>query len=664
MHGAHKIIFPKTVPNIKMIPYAAALAFLLVYVSSDSVEAYVESVAGSVDPDLGHFQPMVALLCGHGRINNQYLAEGQRWVSDPDPKAVCSKDKLSILEYCRKVYPKRDIRNIVESSRYYHVDGWCKVGQRGRSCRGSHWVKPYRCLEGDFQSDALLVPEHCLFDHIHNQSVCQSFDDWNQTAAHSCQGRSMRLRSFAMLLPCGVDIFSGVEFVCCPTEGKSSKEEGKGTSSEEDEDYDDYSSVEEEEETTSTTPSTTTSTTPGTTTERPVDHYFSHFDSKHEHDSFKEAQRNLEEGHREKVTKVMKEWSELEEHYQTMKHKDPKGAEDFRKKMSARFQKTVEALEEEGAAEKRQLAAMHQQRVLTIINMRKKSAMDCYTAALYQVPPKTKKIEKCLEKLLRALEKDRTHAVHHYRHGGGGGSPSQRSALLQHLANVDRVANQSLALLDRAPSVADKVRPRMAALWHSLRGRPSDNEQLLRQADLHRHTPPQPAPEHRQPQPQPQPQPEEGPGDSESVEDESLQPSGDSPSSPSSSSSSSSSSPLPQQGAQLLVHPTPRVAHAQGQLLHHSEGSYNTMRKEGLQKFKWNGSVYITLAFAGVALLTALLVGAVLLRRQAQRSPQAQGFVQVDQGALPASPEERHLASMQVNGYENPTYKYFEANTN
>lgn len=88
------------------------------------------------------------------------------------------------------------------------------------------------------------------------------------------------------------------------------------------------------------------------------------------------------------------------------------------------------------------------------------------------------------------------------------------------------------------------------------------------------------------------------------------------------------------------------------------------MRKEGLQKFKWNGSVYITLAFAGVALLTALLVGAVLLRRQAQRSPQAQGFVQVDQGALPASPEERHLASMQVNGYENPTYKYFEANTN
>jgi hypothetical protein len=37
-----------------------------------------------------------------------------------------------------------------------------------------------------------------------------------------------------------------------------------------------------------------------------------------------------------------------------------------------------------------------------------------------------------------------------------------------------------------------------------------------------------------------------------------------------------------------------------------------------------------------------------------------EGFVEVDQTA---SPEERHVASMQMNGYENPTYKYFEATT-
>ena len=70
--------------------------------------------------------------------------------------------------------------------------------------------------EGPFQSDALLVPEHCLFDHIHNQTKCWNFDQWNGTAGRACSDRSMRLRSFAMLLPCGIDVFSGVEFVCCP----------------------------------------------------------------------------------------------------------------------------------------------------------------------------------------------------------------------------------------------------------------------------------------------------------------------------------------------------------------------------------------------------------------------------------------------------------------
>ena len=37
-----------------------------------------------------------------------------------------------------------------------------------------------------------------------------------------------------------------------------------------------------------------------------------------------------------------------------------------------------------------------------------------------------------------------------------------------------------------------------------------------------------------------------------------------------------------------------------------------------------------------------------------------QGFIEVDTAA---SPEEKHMANMQINGYENPTYKYFEASS-
>lgn len=34
----------------------------------------------------------------------------------------------------------------------------------------------------------------------------------------SCGDRSMNLHDYGMLLPCGIDRFRGVEFVCCPVE--------------------------------------------------------------------------------------------------------------------------------------------------------------------------------------------------------------------------------------------------------------------------------------------------------------------------------------------------------------------------------------------------------------------------------------------------------------
>jgi amyloid beta A4 protein len=124
------------------------------------------------------------------------------------------------------MYPEKDITNIVESGHYIKLTGWCRRDSGGRcsdAAAATFWVKPFRCLEGPFQSDALLVPEHCLFDHVHNQTRCAGFDAWNRTAGDACRGRAMGLKSFGMLLPCGIDLFSGVEFVCCPRSSNSKK---------------------------------------------------------------------------------------------------------------------------------------------------------------------------------------------------------------------------------------------------------------------------------------------------------------------------------------------------------------------------------------------------------------------------------------------------------
>jgi amyloid beta A4 protein len=178
----------------------------------------------------------------------------------------------------------------------------------------------------------------------------------------------------------------------------------------------------------------------------------------------------------------MKDWSELEDRYQDLHSTDAKGAEEFKHKMTnrygilhhcvpsfsnyhligilssslplcpPRFQKLVKSMEDEDVMEKRQLSAVHQQRVLAAINEKKRDAMTCYTDALNENPANTHRIQKCLEKLLRALHKDRHHSISHFRHLLNI-NPSQaqreKDATIQHLNDIERLTNQSLQMLDR-----------------------------------------------------------------------------------------------------------------------------------------------------------------------------------------------------------------------
>lgn len=76
---------------------------------------------------VSHFEPQVAVLCdpdsqgGQQMYHPQYMTEQGRWQTDLTARATCLRDKMEILEYCKKVYPKRDITNIVESSHYLKV---------------------------------------------------------------------------------------------------------------------------------------------------------------------------------------------------------------------------------------------------------------------------------------------------------------------------------------------------------------------------------------------------------------------------------------------------------------------------------------------------------------------------------------------------------------
>ncbi|RXN16618.1 amyloid beta A4 isoform X2 [Labeo rohita] len=176
-------------------------------------------------------EPQVAMFCG--KLNMHINVQTGKWESDPSGTKSCIGTKEGILQYCQEVYPELQITNVVEANQPVSIWDWCKKGRK--QCRSHmHIVVPYRCLVGEFVSDALLVPDKCKFLHQERMDMCESHLHWHTVAKESCGDRSMNLHDYGMLLPCGIDRFRGVEFVCCPAEAE--KESDSAAADEDDSD--------------------------------------------------------------------------------------------------------------------------------------------------------------------------------------------------------------------------------------------------------------------------------------------------------------------------------------------------------------------------------------------------------------------------------------------
>uniref|UniRef100_A0A8C6KRM4 Amyloid beta like protein 1 n=1 Tax=Nothobranchius furzeri TaxID=105023 RepID=A0A8C6KRM4_NOTFU len=172
-------------------------------------------------------EPQIAMFCGR-QLLHMNIQTGQ-WEPDPQGLQGCFKDPNEILSYCQEMYPALSISHIEESKRPVTIQSWCKKGW-GRCETHPFIVLPYRCLEGEYVSEALLVPDRCRFLHDAQMDACESYVYWHNIAKKECTAENLELHSYGMLLPCG-DHFRGVEYVCCPGRGGSN---GKGEMEERD----------------------------------------------------------------------------------------------------------------------------------------------------------------------------------------------------------------------------------------------------------------------------------------------------------------------------------------------------------------------------------------------------------------------------------------------
>ncbi|XP_077990405.1 amyloid beta precursor like protein 2-like [Glandiceps talaboti] len=629
-----------------MVRATCFLLALIALVYTGSQASYVEALASAVDLSNGHPAPRIAMSCGE--INKHIDITTGEWVNDEDDSSDCFETKPEILDYCKKMYPEMDITNIVEANDKEEVNEWCKIGNIGK-CKHTHKVTPYRCVVGQFESDALMVPSGCKFSHIHG-SLCTTHDKWRVQAKESCENLKMEIHKYGMLLPCNVDKFSGVEFVCCPVEPEEKKETEPlpnveplsidGVDPSEDE-HDAYFILDEEQE-----------------------------DPKEEHIEFEKARERLEQHHKERMSKVMRQWEEAEENYENLKKSDPVTAEKERKEMMERFQTTVMSLEQEAEALKQQLRDTHLTRIEKAINKKKEQALDMYTKALQASNPKPKDILHGLQKFIRAEYKDRVHSVHHFKHlrqSNPKKATEIKPALLEHLFEIEDRINQSIAMLK-------KQLPNMySVLQDKINDMVSDGDQDYIESSLFLKPEPIIAMDNTKPvaleveQEEPEMEevekpaqfdwidenekeemmdpdvkemlvdttaaPEETTYDDETKEDESVLP--------------EQHKPMAQQyAANKNSNFKVKQAFADQPSVVKKKMPY--MKKSALA---------LGLVGGAVAVATVVIIALVVVRKKSQRVPVNHGFVEVDPKM---TMEQRHINMMQQNGYENPTYKYFE----
>ncbi|XP_077368503.1 amyloid beta (A4) precursor protein a isoform X2 [Festucalex cinctus] len=675
-------------------------------------------------------EPQVAMFCG--KLNMHVNVQSGKWEPDPSGTKSCVGTKEGILQYCQEVYPELQITNVVEANQPVSIQNWCKKGRK--QCRSHmHIVVPYRCLVGEFVSDALLVPDKCKFLHQERMDQCESHLHWHTVAKESCTDRTMNLHDYGMLLPCGIDRFRGVEFVCCPTEAErdadSAEQDGDDSdvwwggaetdysdnsmvrdpepveqqeetkqsvleeaAAEEDEEEDvldndqdgdgeeDEEDEEEEEDIADTldddddepathvamTTTTTTTTTesveevvrvPTATPGSPdaVDHYLETPADENEHTHFQKAKESLEAKHRERMSQVMREWEEAEREAKNLPRADKKA-------VIQRFQEKVETLEQEAASERQQLVETHMARVEALHNDRRRLALESYLSALQQDAPRPRHVFSLLKKYVRAEQKDRQHTLKHFEHVrmvDPKKAAQIRPQVLTHLRVIEERMNQSLGLLYKVPGVADDIQDQVellqreqAEMAQQLANLQTDvrvsygNDALMPDQEL-------------------------GDGQTDLLTQEDTlglggvgfihpesfnQPNTDNQVEPVDSRPSLERGVPTRSVTGMKMEAIPELRMEKGDRQSTEYEVHHQKLVFFAEDVGSNKGAIIGLMVGGVVIATVIVITLVMLRKK-QYTSIHHGVIEVDAAV---TPEERHLSKMQQNGYENPTYKFFE----
>ncbi|XP_069115756.1 amyloid-beta precursor-like protein isoform X2 [Argopecten irradians] len=632
-----------------MGPKNGPLVLLVVLATLKALAANVDAVSQNTKEKVSY---MVAYSCDQEDAPLMYKRADQKWeAAVTERTTTCLDSRRSIFDFCKEVYKSNgvEITNIVpvedveitwpDKYGHLHTDRNFQV---------------YSCLTGVFTSEALLVPQGCEFEHLKDED-CRPFKFWKEQANMTCRDKNMYIEDFSMLLPCNIGLFSGVEYVCCKRSNTEKPIDRPGVVNLPKADKAKTLVVDKEDQVDDAYQAYL----------RNDEEYLSRY--RNEHERFKNSELALNKRHQDRINKMMKEWEEAREQINEMKKTDVKGAEALNADVMKRFQLLYTGYEQADAAEKRQLVALHLQRRQAELNKRKRINLEKYMTELQKPHVDVQRVYKFLKEYIKVEEKDRSHTLNHFVHVRNTDIEQAKriqKSSLDHLNVLDQRINQALDMLNHFEKVKLEVKPQIDNFLHEYEGLAESAREVVSRPFT------------------PEVDSEEEDDSSESEED--------APAMDNNVNLGPKDTVIPiHKVAEVVPLPSNNVdndilddglreddgmnsldeeiienEHDTNFIAHHMEDKHTFSQSiggaSGVQVSTATGSIF-GIAIGSVAVFVIIVVAVIMLRKHSHRRPVTHGFVEVDPAA---SPEERHVANMQMNGYENPTYQYFELNQN
>ncbi|XP_036392005.1 amyloid-like protein 2 isoform X4 [Megalops cyprinoides] len=697
-----------------------AISVLILGIAVPALAGYIEALAANAGTGFAVAEPQVAMFCG--KLNMHVNIQTGRWEPDPSGTQTCVGTKEAVLQYCQEMYPELQITNVVEANQPVKIENWCKKDKK--QCKGhAHIVVPYKCLVGEFVSDVLLVPEKCKFFHKERMDMCVSQQQWHGVAKEACSKGSTSLHSYGMLLPCGVDKFHGVEYVCCPAprpeeaaprpqpsqeEEEDEEEDEEEEATELDEEEDEDEPVEESETSVEEQPTQRTETIEEEEDDDEEEYHYVYEDEegdREEEDEKKDRASEVDSMDADKTAQEVKvpptpqptddvdvyfetpaddkEHSRFQKAKEQLEIRHRNRMERVRKEweeaerqaknlpkaerqtLIQHFQAMVESLEEEAASEKQQLVETHLARVEAMLNDRRRLALENYLAALQADPPRPHRILQALRRYVRAENKDRQHTIRHYQHVlavDPEKAAQMKSQVMTHLRVIEERMNQSLSLLYKVPYVAEEIQDEIDEL---LQEQKADMDQFLSSIS--------------------ESQPDVTVSSEENVELPASEGKRYRPIQVTSKARQEPEGPLPDSpramtkgsGLDGLIGAEERVINSKGKInenvvidesldvkeVIYSAERVSVMHDDELETYRPLGEEFSfgSSALIGLLVIAVAIATVIVISLVLLRKRQ---YGTISHGIVEVdpmlTPEERHLSKMQNHGYENPTYKYLE----